>query len=45
MNLLSDLAQYKYLEMQEKAKVARDAQDMANRVQEQIAKVSEGKKP
>ena len=40
MNLLSDLAQYKYLEMQEKAKVSRDAQNMANEVNELIAKVS-----
>ena len=40
MNLLSDLAQYKYLEMQEKAKVSRDAQNKANEVNELIAKVS-----
>ncbi len=40
MNLLSDLAQYKYLEMQQKAKVSRDAQNMANEVNEQIAFVS-----
>ena len=41
MNLLSDLAQYKYLEMREKAKVSRDAQNMANEVNELIAKVSQ----
>ena len=40
MNLLSDLAQYKYLEMREKAKVSRDAQNMANEVNEIIAEVS-----
>ncbi len=43
MNLLSDLAQYKYLEMQQKAKVSRDSQDMANRVNEQIADISKKK--
>ncbi|MBM7070787.1 hypothetical protein JQC92_01855 [Shewanella sp. 202IG2-18] len=45
MNLLSDLAQYKYLEMQQKAKVSRDAQNMANEVQEIIADISKGKDP
>ena len=41
MNLLSDLAQYKYLEMREKAKVSRDAQNKANEVNELIAQVSQ----
>ncbi|RYV03584.1 secretion protein EspA [Shewanella sp. OPT22] len=45
MNLLSDIAQFKYLEMQQKAKVSRDAQNMANTVQEQIADVSKGDNP
>ncbi|WP_133405760.1 secretion protein EspA [Parashewanella tropica] len=40
MNLLSELANQKYLEMQMKAKVSRDAQDKANEVNEIIAKVS-----
>ncbi|WP_243637360.1 secretion protein EspA [Parashewanella curva] len=40
MDLLSELANQKYLEMQEKAKVSRDAQDKANEVNEVIAKVS-----
>ena len=40
MNLLSDLAQYKYVEMRQKAKVSRDAQEMANRVNEQIAELA-----
>ncbi|RLV59314.1 secretion protein EspA [Parashewanella curva] len=40
MNLLSELANAKYLQMQEKAKVSRDAQDMANMVNEKIADVS-----
>ncbi len=43
MNLLSDLAQFKYLEMQQKAKVSRDAQNMANEVNEVIADVSKQK--
>ncbi len=43
MNLLSDLAQYKYLEMQQKAKVLRDSQNMANEVNEIIADVSKQK--
>ncbi len=45
MNLLSDLAQYKYLEMQQKAKVSRDAQNMANEVNEIIAEVSKQSNP
>ncbi|RYV03585.1 secretion protein EspA [Shewanella sp. OPT22] len=45
MNLLSDIAQFKYLEMQQKAKVSRDAQNMANTVSEQIADVAKGKDP
>nr|WP_243637431.1 secretion protein EspA [Parashewanella curva] len=40
MNLLSELANGKYLQMQEKAKVSRDAQDKANEVNEQIADVA-----
>ncbi|MGB0893385.1 MAG: secretion protein EspA [Parashewanella sp.] len=40
MNLLSELANDKYLEMQAKAKVSRDAQDKANEINEQIAAVS-----
>ncbi|WP_246029049.1 secretion protein EspA [Parashewanella tropica] len=40
MDLLSELAGQKYREMQEKAKVSRDAQDEANEVNEVIAKVS-----
>ena len=43
MNLLSDLAQYKYVEMRQKAKVSRDAQEMANRVNELIAKLAKRK--
>ncbi len=43
MNLLSDLARYKYVEMQEKAQVSREAQDMANRVNEQIAELAKRK--
>ncbi|MGB0893873.1 MAG: secretion protein EspA [Parashewanella sp.] len=40
MNLLSELANQKYLEMQQKAKVARDTQDKANEINELIAKVA-----
>ncbi|WP_246029030.1 secretion protein EspA [Parashewanella tropica] len=40
MNLLSELANDKYLQMQQKAKVSRDAQDKANEVNEKIADVS-----
>ncbi|WP_243637430.1 secretion protein EspA [Parashewanella curva] len=40
MNLLSELANTKYLQMQGKAKVSRDAQDKANEVNEKIADVS-----
>ncbi|WP_246029031.1 hypothetical protein [Parashewanella tropica] len=40
MSLLSELANGKYMQMQEKAKVSRDAQDKANEVNEQIADVS-----
>ncbi len=43
MNLLSDLANFKYIEMQQKAKVSRDAQNMANEVNEIIADVSKQK--
>ncbi|RYV03586.1 secretion protein EspA [Shewanella sp. OPT22] len=45
MNLLSDIAQFKYTEMQQKAKVSRDAQSMANKVQEIIADISKGSDP
>ena len=45
MNLLADLARNKYTEMQEKAKVSRDSQDMANTVNEQMAEVSKGAHP
>ncbi|MDR5616350.1 MULTISPECIES: secretion protein EspA [Arsenophonus] len=40
MNLLSDMAQLKYNQMQIKSQMARDAQDMANRVDEIIAKIA-----
>ncbi|HGJ5890933.1 MAG TPA: hypothetical protein ACHBZA_06200 [Arsenophonus apicola] len=40
MNLLSDMAQLKYNQMQIKSEMARDAQDMANRVDEIIAKIA-----
>ncbi|PAV07253.1 secretion protein EspA [Arsenophonus sp. ENCA] len=39
MNLLSDLANEKYLEMKKRADFSRDSQEMANRVDEIIAKV------
>ncbi|AQS36195.1 type III secretion system translocon protein, EspA family [Shewanella psychrophila] len=42
MNLLSELADAKYGQMQQKADVSRQAQDMANRVDEVIAQVSKG---
>ncbi|NRD74529.1 secretion protein EspA [Shewanella sp. VB17] len=42
MNLLSELADAKYGQMQRKADVSRTAQDMANRVDEAIAQVSKG---
>lgn len=40
MNLLSELADAKYGQMQAKADVSRSAQDMANRVDEVIARVA-----
>ncbi len=40
MNLLSELADAKYSQMQQKADVSRQAQDMANQVDEVIANVS-----
>lgn len=40
MNLLSELAEAKYSQMQAKADVSRNAQDMANRVDEVIARVA-----
>ena len=40
MNLLSELADAKYSQMQAKADVSRNAQDMANRVDEVIAQVA-----
>ncbi|RJY07140.1 secretion protein EspA [Parashewanella spongiae] len=40
MNLLSELADNKYLQMQQKAKVSRDSQDKANEVNEKIAEVA-----
>ncbi len=40
MNLLSDLANFKYIEMQQKAQVSRDAQNKANEVNEIIADVA-----
>ncbi len=40
MNLLSELADNKYLQMQQKAKVSRDSQDKANEVNEKIADVA-----
>nr|WP_202864211.1 hypothetical protein [Arsenophonus endosymbiont of Aleurodicus floccissimus] len=40
MNLLSDMAQLKYNQMQIKSQMVRDAQDMANRVDEIIAKIA-----
>ncbi len=43
MNLLSDLANFKYIEMQQKAQVSRDAQNKANEVNEIIADVSKQK--
>ena len=45
MDLLGDLAQYQYLEMQQKAKVSREAQEMANRVNAQIGDLSGQKDP
>ncbi|AQS36196.1 type III secretion system translocon protein, EspA family [Shewanella psychrophila] len=42
MNLLSELADAKYSQMQQKADVSRQAQDMANQVDEVIAEVSKG---
>ncbi|WGL98725.1 secretion protein EspA [Arsenophonus sp. aPb] len=40
MSLLSDVANQKYAQMQQKADISRSAQDMANRVDEIIAEVS-----
>ncbi|MFS1538719.1 MAG: secretion protein EspA [Candidatus Phlomobacter fragariae] len=40
MSLLSDLANTKYLEMRKRADFSRDSQEMANRVDEIIAKVA-----
>ncbi|MDN3611048.1 hypothetical protein QWZ16_15340 [Vibrio ostreicida] len=46
MNLLSELADAKYGQMQAKADVSRSAQEMANRVDEVVARVAkQGIKP
>ncbi|CAM2880002.1 secretion protein EspA [Vibrio neptunius] len=43
MNLLSEMADAKYSQMQKKSEVSRTAQDMANRVDEKVAEAAKDK--